>query len=138
MCRGPSDMRLGIFAKTFDGSDPAVVLRAVRGAGYECAQFNLACAGLASMPDDVAPAKLTEIREASSASGVDLVALSGTYNMIHPDPAKRAAGLRQLGVVIEAAHALGIPMVTLCTGTRDPDDQWRHHPGNDAADAWTD
>ena len=33
-------MQLGIFAKTFPGSDPAAVLRAVRGAGYRCAQFN--------------------------------------------------------------------------------------------------
>jgi sugar phosphate isomerase/epimerase len=131
-------MRLGIFAKTFDGAEPAKVLRAVRAAGFDCAQFNLACAGLASMPDEVPPAALAGIREASSETGVELVALSGTYNMIHPDPARRAAGLRQLGVVIEAASALAIPMVTLCTGTRDPDDQWRHHPGNSAPDAWMD
>ena len=29
-------------------------------------------------------------------------------------------------------------MVTLCTGTRDPDDMWRAHPGNAAPDAWAD
>ncbi len=29
-------------------------------------------------------------------------------------------------------------MVTLCSGTRDPDNMWRAHPGNLAGDAWTD
>ena len=29
-------------------------------------------------------------------------------------------------------------LLTLCTGTRDPDDQWRRHPGNDTPEAWRD
>ena len=29
-------------------------------------------------------------------------------------------------------------MITLCTGTRDPDDQWRAHPDNGSAEAWRD
>ena len=33
---------------------------------------------------------------------------------------------------------MGTELVTLCTGTRDPEDQWRRHPGNDTADAWRD
>lgn len=131
-------MRLGIFAKTFPGSDPAAVLAAVRAAGYDCAQFNLACAGLASMPDAVPAAAIERISKASAATGVDLVALSGTYNMIHPDPRMRADGLRRLGVVIEAAQALSIPLVTLCTGSRDPHDMWRHHPDNATPAAWAD
>jgi sugar phosphate isomerase/epimerase len=28
--------------------------------------------------------------------------------------------------------------VTLCTGTRDPEDQWRHHPDNASPEAWRD
>jgi sugar phosphate isomerase/epimerase len=131
-------MRLGIFAKTFPGSAPGPVLAAVAGAGYAATQFNLACAGLASMPDAVPEAAIAAIRDAATASGVELAALSGTYNMIHPDPARRAAGLVSLRVVIAAARALDIPMVTLCTGTRDPEDQWRHHPDNTLPDAWTD
>ena len=37
-------MRLGIFAKTFSGSNPLTVLGAVKAAGYDAAQFNMACA----------------------------------------------------------------------------------------------
>src|SRR5206468_2393426 len=29
-------------------------------------------------------------------------------------------------------------IITLCTGTRDPDDMWRRHPDNDTPEAWQD
>lgn len=132
-------MQLGIFSKTFSGNGPADVLKQARAAGYECAQFNLTCAGLPAMPDEpVSEAHLSAIRDASASSGVALVALSGTYNMIHPDPAVRADGLKRLAVVIEAARALSIPLVTLCTGSRDPLDMWHHHPDNATPQAWAD
>ena len=131
-------MRLGIFAKTFAGTDADTVLGAVRAAGYGCTQFNMACVGLPSMPDTVPHAVLERIAAAAIRHGVEIAALSGTYNMIHPDRAVRADGRRRLGAVIDAAKALEVPLVTLCTGTRDPDNQWRHHPGNAEPDAWAD
>ena len=65
-------------------------------------------------------------------------AVSGTYNMAHPDPAVRSRGAAWLASLIAAAPALGTRVVTLCTGTRDPDDMWRAHPGNAAPEAWRD
>ncbi|WEK49086.1 MAG: sugar phosphate isomerase/epimerase [Candidatus Kaistia colombiensis] len=131
-------MRLGIFAKTFSGNDPLTVLAAVKAAGYDAAQFNMACAGLPAMPDVIPADTIASIRDAVARTGVELVALSGTYNMIHPDIAVREAGMRRLGVMLDAARQLGIPLVTLCTGTRDPDDQWAHHPDNPTPEAWAD
>lgn len=131
-------MRLGIFAKTFAGTDAATVLGAVRRAGYDCTQLNMACVGLPPLPDAIDENVLAGIRAATAASGVDIVALSATYNMIHPDPAVRTDGLRQLGVMLGAARALGVGLVTLCTGSRDADDQWRHHPDNATPAAWAD
>ncbi|WP_457151418.1 sugar phosphate isomerase/epimerase family protein [Mesorhizobium sp. P5_C1] len=131
-------MRLGIFAKTFPGAEPAAVLAAVRHAGYETTQFNLACAGLPSMPDAVPADAIAAIRAAAQSSGVSLAALSGTYNMAHPDKAVRDDGLKRLAVVIEAAAALGIPLVTLCTGSRNAADQWAYHPDNADPAAWSD
>lgn len=131
-------MQVGIFAKTFAGSDPANVLGAVAGAGFAVAQYNMACSGLPSMPDAIPPEASAAVRAASEASGVGIVALSGTCNLIHPDPAVRAEGLRRLGVVIAAAPVLGTRLVTLCTGTRDPDDMWRAHPDNASPAAWRD
>ena len=56
--------------------------------------------------------------------------------MIHPDAEKRRDGLRRLGVLASACGRLGTPVITLCTGTRDPLDMWRHHPDNDTPEAW--
>jgi sugar phosphate isomerase/epimerase len=131
-------MQLGIFAKTFPGTDALTVLSAAGEAGYSCVQFNMACVGLPSMPREIDDSALAAIKAASAATGVAIAALSGTYNMAHPDPSVRRDGLRRLATIIAAAQALGVGLVTLCTGTRDPDDQWRHHPGNTDPSAWRD
>jgi sugar phosphate isomerase/epimerase len=131
-------MQIGIFAKTFAGSDPLRVLSSVRESGFATTQFNLACAGLASMPEIVSADIIAAIKAASEQASVSLAALSGTYNMAHPDKAVRDTGLRQLAVVIEAAAALSIPLVTLCTGSRNAADQWAHHPDNADPSAWAD
>ncbi len=88
------------------------------------------------MPDAIAPAVSRAVVTAAEMTGVRIDAVSGTYNMIHPDPAVRARGLARLTVL--AAAGLPTRLITLCTGTRDPDDQWRGHPGNDEPDAWRD
>jgi sugar phosphate isomerase/epimerase len=131
-------MRLGIFAKTFARPTVEAVLDAVRGHGLDRVQFNMACAGLPSMPERIDGALCDRIRAAAADRGIALAAVSGTFNMIHPDPAKRQTGLERLRVLAGACGRLGVPVVTLCTGTRDPDDMWRRHPDNDTAAAWRD
>jgi len=131
-------MRLGIFARTFAGSDPGAVLGAARAAGFACVQYNMACSGLAAMPDALTAAECAAVVQASRVNGMAISAVSGTYNMIHPDPAVRATGLRRLEVLIAHAAAMGTSVVTLCTGTRDAADQWRHHPDNRSPEAWRD
>jgi sugar phosphate isomerase/epimerase len=131
-------MRLGIFAKTFPGSDPETVLGAARAAGYAAVQYNMACSGLPAMPASLSPADCAAVADAATRTGVAVSAVSGTYNMIHPDPARRAIGLARLAVLIRNAAALGTGMVTLCTGSRDAVDQWRHHPDNATPAAWRD
>lgn len=131
-------MRLGIFARTFDTRGARPTLAAVAAAGYETAQFNLACLGLPPMPDAIPAGAPGEIASAAASTGVGIAAVSGTYNMIHPDPAKRARGLARLAVLAAAARPMGTGLVTLCTGTRDPADQWRWHPDNAAPAAWDD
>lgn len=123
-------MKLGIFAKTFS-ADP---FRHARELGYEAVQYNMACAGLAVMPEEIPGSAAAAIRAESQ--GIEIAALSATYNMIHPDTAVRSQGLARLRVLAAAAPAIGTRLLTLCTGTLDRDDQWRRHPGNDSKDAW--
>ena len=129
---------LGIFAKTFLRPSVLAVLEAVQEAGFSATQFNMSCAGLDPLPDSV-PAEIVEaVRAALAASGVAPAALSGTYNMIHPDPGFRNRERAKIVRLIAAAPAMGFSLVTLCTGTRDTHDPWRAHRDNDSGEAWAD
>jgi sugar phosphate isomerase/epimerase len=131
-------MRVGIFAKTFARSSLEETLYAVRAHGIGCVQFNMSCASLPPMPEEI-PAELTDrIRGEMERRNLTMAAVSGTFNMIHPDRGKRREGLRRLGVLADACGRLGTSVITLCTGTRDPEDMWRYHPENDSPMAWRD
>ncbi len=131
-------MKLGIFAKTFPGDDPLSVLDAVRRAGFRHAHYNMSCSGLAAVPLRIPKAVIAVLHSAPSITGVALCGLSATFNMIHPDEIERDRGFAALDQLASAARALGIPLLTLCTGSRDPLDMWRHHPDNSSAGAWRD
>jgi sugar phosphate isomerase/epimerase len=131
-------MRLAIFARTFARDTLEATLDAVRAHALDAAQFNPLLLGGPSLPGPLSPAARARVAAAHADRGVAMVAVSGTYNMAHPDPAERAAGERRLAALIAAAPALGTDVVTLCTGTRDPEDMWRAHPGNAAPEAWAD
>lgn len=131
-------MQLGIFAKTFPGSDPRTVLSAASEAGYATVQYNMACSGLGSLPAEIPDAAIDAVREAVASTGVTIAALSATYNMIHPDHATREAGRAAFAALAAAAPALGTRLLTVCTGSRDATDQWRHHPDNATDEAWRD
>ena len=131
-------MQLGIFAKTFAGTTPDTVLAAAGAAGYAAVQYNMACSGLAAMPDQISTAEAQAVAAASRVRKVSIAAVSGTYNMIHPDVRIRESGHARLEVLAARCKTLTAPLITLCTGTRDPDDQWRAHAGNDSPEAWRD
>jgi sugar phosphate isomerase/epimerase len=131
-------MELGIFAKTFRRSSVRAVMEAVRSLELGCVQFNFECAGLPSMPEEVPPSVFEAVAAASREAGVRLAAISGTFNMAHPEPEVRREGARRLEVVGEAARRFQAPLVTLCTGTRDRENMWRAHPDNRSRQAWAD
>jgi sugar phosphate isomerase/epimerase len=129
-------MRLGIFAKTFPRSSLGETLDAVRVHEMGCVQFNMSCAGLHPMPEEIPPELADCIREEMNRRDLTMSAVSGTFNMIHPDPTRRGDGLRRLEVLTGACRRMGTSVITLCTGTSDPEDMWRHHPDNETPGAW--
>ena len=129
-------IKIGVFAKTFAGTTPMGVLRAARQAGYEAVQYNMACSGLSSLPLAVDRAAADAVREASRATGVDIAAVSATYNMIHPVVAEREKGRRAFEAIAAVAHRIGTRLLTVCSGSRDAEDQWRKHPDNATPAAW--
>src|SRR5579859_6928156 len=70
--------------------------------------------------------------------GITIAAVSGTFNMIHPNWGQRQLGFQGLRTLACNARALGTSVVTLCTGTRDKQDMWRDHPENSSASTWHD
>ncbi len=131
-------MQIGVMAKHLARPTLAETLAAVRSYGIHSIQFNFECVGLPTLPDEIAPELASRIRQELAAQDVSMAAVSGTFNMIHPDAARRADGLRRLRVLAAACPTLGTAVITLCTGTRDPHHMWRRHPDNDTPEAWRD
>ena len=107
-------MRIGIFAKTFDRPSLEQILDAVKAQGLECVQFNMACAGLPSLPDRIEPKLADRIRTEMTRRGITMAAVSGTFNMIHPDlrerrqrtPASARSGFRMSAAWNFGSHAV--------------------------------
>ncbi len=127
-------MKLGIFNRTFDRPTIEENLDAVAAAGLETVQFDLRTVGLETLPDELPPEVCTRVRTALAHRNIEMAALSGTFNVIHPTLGP--AGLKRLRLLAEACPALGTDLITMCTGTRDQDYLWGGHPDNDTTDAW--
>lgn len=112
--------------------------RAVAAAGFGSVQFDLQSAGFDPWRDEVPHEVAAGIRRDADDAGVRISAVSGTFNMAHPDLAVRELGLAGFERVTGCAQALGASFVTLCTGTRDEGSMWRWHSANASAGAWTD
>jgi sugar phosphate isomerase/epimerase len=131
-------MQLGIFAKTFTRPSVDETFKVIASHGFQAVQFNMSTVGLASLPDKISDTEILEIQQASKKYNLELSALSGTFNMAHPDRAHRQEELKKFAVLVEAARRLETPVITLCTGTRDSSSMWKYHPDNDTKEAWKD
>jgi sugar phosphate isomerase/epimerase len=131
-------MKIGIFAKTFSRPTIEELFQAIAGFGISSVQFNLSCVGLETLPEYVSSELVQKIAHAAEQAAVELAALSGTFNMAHPDPVFRRVGLEKFKILCEVAARLRIPVITLCTGSRDPGNMWKWHPDNDSKEAWDD
>ncbi len=131
-------MQLGIMARTFVRPTLEETLDAVVSHKLYCIQFSFTCAGLQEMPDNIDPELCDRIREEMEKREITMAAVSGTFNMIHPDPRRRAEGYQRLQQLASVCKRMGTSVITLCTGTRDPHSMWRRHPENDSPEAWED
>ncbi len=93
--------------------------------------------GLDVLGDEITEELAVRSRDLLDARGIRVAAVDGTYNMVHPDPDRRARNLEHLVRLINLAPRFGTGIVTLCTGTRD-DNMWRPHRDNQSDAAWAD
>lgn len=127
---------LGIFSKTFARPTVEEAFREVASRNLPLVQFNFSNTGLPTLPDQIEQPVIDEIRSAMERHSIQIAAVSGTFNLIDPDFETRDQNLRRLAVLAAACEALHAPVITLSTGTRNPDDMWRDHPDNATAAAW--
>ena len=131
-------MEIGIFSRTYERMSLEAVFQQIDRQGIHHTQFNLSSAGMAALPDSVDEETLLTVRALAKKYGITLDALSGTFNMIDPDVDARTRGCRQFETQCRAARLLGIPIVTLCTGSRHPTNKWAWHEDNLTEAAWSD
>lgn len=129
---------LGLLSSEFPVVSLDANLDAIAATGAISVQFDLVCAVGHSFPAELSRHTLEAITEGFSQRHLTLAALSGTYNMIHPDPQARLVGAEGLDRLIAWAPGVGTNVVTVCTGSRDPESMWRKHPDNDTPEAWAD
>jgi sugar phosphate isomerase/epimerase len=106
--------------------------------GVRHMQVNLGQLDLPDWPEQIQADRCDRIRTAFDTRKMTIAAISGHFNMIHPDRQVRQAGLHGLRLLALCCERLGTSVVTLCTGTRDTTSIWRRHPDNDLPEAWTD
>ncbi len=131
-------MQIGVMTDVFVRATLEGMLEAIAGHGIHFVQFSLTSLGLPYLPEPVDLELCDRIRNEMAARRMTMAAVSGTFNMIHPDVQRRKAGLRGLSALAAACDRLGTSVITLCSGTRDPDSMWRRHPENDSPEAWKD
>jgi sugar phosphate isomerase/epimerase len=134
----PSIMQIGILIGVFPRPTLEARLDAVKANGLECVQVGMDCVGLPMMPDAISREAIERLRREAAARRITIAALQGTFNMCHPDVEERARGLRQLRVLAEACRPMGVPMIHICTGTRNRGSIWSTHPDNGTPEAWRD
>jgi len=131
-------MELAIFLKTYARPTLAAALQGVKMHHISNVHFNMSCAGLPSLPLQIDRQTLESIGQTIHESGVKVVGLSGTFNMIHPDLTERTRGLHALETLARSCPILKTGVITLCTGTRDPQNMWGYHRDNNTKQAWDD
>lgn len=131
-------MELGIFSRTYEVHDVKETYDRMEAHGFRVTQFNLSSAGLPTLPEKIDEQEIVKIKEISAQYGIQLAALSGTFNMIDPDESARKKGCKQFETQCKIAKLLNIPIVTLCTGSKNSDSQWKWHDDNRKPEAWDD
>lgn len=130
-------MELGIISAQIKRPNPQELFHAIKEYGFSLTQINLSSFGKPTMPEQADADLLASIISAASETGVRIAAMSGTFNMIHPDQRVREEGIRKMETVLQICNRLHCQLVTLCTGTRSLD-MWTFHPENNTKEAWHD
>lgn len=129
-------MEKGIFSKVFVQYPIVEAFTKVSNYGFSNVQFNFSNVGLPSLPPMVSEEVIDKVRKAVEVSGIFIPIISGTFNTLELDAEKRKSNMIGFRNVIESAKKLGIPYVSISTGSFDQENFWRAHQDNHTDNAW--
>ena len=124
----------------------AVLFEKIKERGFEAVQFAFSSiaesdftpTGQIEIPAVIPDAAIYAVQANAEKYGIPVKVINGTFNMAHPDKEIREEGIRRFHVLCRAAKQLGAAYISLCSGTRNPDNLWAPHPDNDTDAAWED
>ena len=131
-------MELGMYSIELNRSSVEELFKAIHEYGFTNVQFDFLSVCDEEMPLKIDSALTERIRKAACENDVKIVSVNGTFNMIDPDPCKRADGLARFEELARHMHELDCSFVTLCTGSRSTESMWKSHPDNQTEAAWND
>lgn len=131
-------MEIGIFSRTYPQKQLEQIFIRMKEAGIRHTQFNLLSAQMETMPISIKEDTLAEIAALCTKYNIVLDALSGTFNMVATDLEEREEGCRRFEVLCKAALFLNIPIVSLCTGSKNRQSKWKWHDANDSKETFED
>lgn len=131
-------MELGVFSRTYEISDLEETYNRMTSQGIYHTQLNLSNAGMPIFPNDINEKRIDDIKRLSNQYRITLDALTGTFNMIDPEEAARKKGCAQFEIQCKIARLLNIPIVSLCTGSKNPESKWKWHDDNKKQSSWDD
>ena len=127
---------IGIFARTFPINTPEALAAQISNSGFDVTQLNLSAIGRSTLDLTLTQEEARSIKLAFESRGVSIWGLSGTFNCIDPNEARRNQGILGCIANIQRAADMEAVSVTLCTGTRNPENMWVHHPDNSNEESW--
>ena len=112
--------------------------------GFTCTQFSFesvaeaefTATGQLELPEKISKSTIDAIMRASETYHIPIQVFNGTFNMAHPSKEVRREGVRRLGILAKAAQEMGVPYISLCSGTATPDMLWAPSDENDSKEAW--
>ena len=129
-------MNIGICTTDFLTQPVESLFAKIHDYGFFQVQLNFASIGEEDMPACIGSDLIDRIRTSLRDNQLEMAAINATFNMIHPDLTLRGRGIDRFPLLARAGRQLGCQILSLCTGTNDPDDMWRWHPDNDTEQSW--
>jgi len=128
--KAKKNLKLAVFTGVYSKLplDEAVKRIKSDGFGAVACEYAFADVRFDPMAPDWDAAK--RISDGLDRAGIKNVGLYGYYNVVDPDPAKRALGEKRMLFLIENWKRLGSPIIATETGTLNPKSPWLESPEN--------